>query len=323
MEESAVDASFVGSRRRFLVQAAAVTGSMLALPYAPRAPAQAARLRSVRLSENMLAVVGPGANCLAARSGDGIIMVDGGHASWSEALLALVRDAFSGRPVSALFNTHWHEDQTGSNVAAGMQGAEIIAHENTKLWLGTEVWVRWSDKVYPPLPSAGLPTTTVYESGGMRLADRRVEYGYMLNAHTDGDIWVFFPEENVLVTGGHVSNDGWPVIDWWTGGWIGGMLDGFDALLAVADEHTHILPTKGPIMSRAELESQRVMYLTIFDRIQEMLRKSYGTDEVLAAGPTAEFDEQWGDPELFVTLAFQSLWGHLRDAHDKRLKNIA
>jgi hypothetical protein len=64
------------------------------------------------------------------------------------------------------------------------------------------------------------------------------------------------------------------------------------------------------------------MYLTIFERIQSMLRNSYGTDEVLAARPTAEFDAQWGDPEQFVTLAFHSMWGHLRDAYDTRLRNI-
>jgi hypothetical protein len=75
-------------------------------------------------------------------------------------------------------------------------------------------------------------------------------------------------------------------------------------------------------MSLAELESQRAMYVTIFDRLQSMLRKSYSTDEVLAARPTAEFDAQWGDPQRFVTLAFNSLWGHIRDVHDTRLKTI-
>ena len=66
--------------------------------------------------------------------------------------------------MSALFNTHWHEEQTGANRALGERGVEIVAHENTKLWLGTEVWVRWSDKKYPPLPKAAQPTTSVLRS---------------------------------------------------------------------------------------------------------------------------------------------------------------
>ena len=92
-----------------------------------------------------------------------------------------------------------------------------------------------------------------------RSATARVDCRYLLNAHTDGDICVFFPDENVLVTGGAVSNDGWPVIDWWTGGWIGGMLDAYDALLGLADDDTRIVPSRGPVMSLAELQAQREM----------------------------------------------------------------
>jgi len=314
---------FLRDRRRFLSNAGAVTGALLSLPGANVLRAQPPRLETVRLADNMSVVIGPDANVLIADSDDGLIFVDGGHVSWSDALLAAVAEQFGSRPMSALFNTHWHVEQTGLNQVLGEQGAQIIAHENTKLWLGTEVWARWSDIKYPPLPEAALPTLTFYDSGAVQLAERRVEYGYMLNAHTDGDIWVFFPEENVLVAGGLVSNAGWPVIDWWTGGWIGGMLDGFDSLLEVANENTRIVPASGPLMSLADLRSQQQMYLTIFERIHSMLRQSMGTEEVLAAKPTAEYDAEWGDPQQFVTLAFQSTWGHLRDAYSKRMRNIA
>jgi glyoxylase-like metal-dependent hydrolase (beta-lactamase superfamily II) len=71
-------------------------------------------------------------------------MVDGGEASWSDALLRTVGERAGGKPIRALFNTHWHPEQTGSNETLGARGTEIIAHENTKLWLGTKVDVRWS-----------------------------------------------------------------------------------------------------------------------------------------------------------------------------------
>jgi cyclase len=300
-----------------------LAGSAWVLPHARVLQAQPAQLETVRLADGMIAVIGPDATVLAADSEAGIIMVDGGHASWSDTLQSTLADQFDSKPVGALFNTHWHTEQTGSNLTLGEQGVEIIAHENTKLWLGTDIWVRWSGEQYPPLPRAARPTTTFYDAASFQLGGRRVESGHMLKAHTDGDIWVFFPEENVLATGGVVSNDGWPIIDWWTGGWIVGMLDGFDTLLEIADEDTRIVPGNGPIMSLEDLRSQHGMYLTIWDRLQDMIISAMGTEEVLAARPTAEYDEQWGDPELFVTLAFQSLWGHLRDAHDKRFRSGA
>ena len=308
------------TRRELLRQTAVLAGAAL-LPASLRA--QPLALETVALSPQMKAILGPNGNVLAADSDDGIVLVDGGHSSWVDALLRTVGGVFPDKPVRALINTHWHEEQTGANRALGERGVEIIAHENTKLWLGSEVWVRWSDKKYPPLPKAAQPTTTVYDPGTLTIGGRRVEHGWARDAHTDGDLFLLFPDENVLVAGGFVSNLGWPVIDWWTGGWTVGMLNGFDRLLEVANERTRIVPAVGPLMSLAELKEQHAMYVTVFERIHAMLIKALAVDEVLAAKPTAEYDARYGDPSQFVTLAFESTWGHLRDAHDTRLRNIA
>jgi cyclase len=310
------------SRRQLLLELSALAVAGWSLPYARAARAQA-RVETVRLSDRMVALLGAGANVIAADGGDGVVMVDGGHASWSDAVLRSVGELFPSRPVSTLLNTHWHREQTGSNQTLGERGAQIVAHENTKLWLGTEVWVRWSDEKYPPLPKAARPTTTFYESRSFRFGDRGVDCVYLPKAHTDGDIAVFFPDENVLVAGGLLANDAWPIIDWWTGGWTGGMLDGFDQLLEIANERTRIVPASGPLMTWDELYEQQQMYLVIFDRVQTMLRKAFGTDELLAAKPTAEYDARYGDPRQFVTLAFHSMLRHLRDLHDTTLRNIA
>jgi len=307
------------TRRDLLRQAAALAGA--ALFHAPLL-AQTS-LTTTPLSQRMRVIAGRDGNVLAADSDDGVVLVDGGHASWAAALLQTVESSYPGKPVRALFNTHWHEEQTGANRALGERGVEIVAHENTKLWLGAEVWVRWSDKKYPPLPKAGQPTTSVYDPGRMTFGGRAVEYGWARDAHTDGEHFLFFPDENVLVTGGFVSNATWPVIDWWTGGWTVGMLNGFDRLLEVANERARIVPAVGPVMTFAELKAQQAMYLTVFERIHGSLIKALGIEETLAARPTAEFDARYGDPKQFVTLALQSTWGHLRDAHDTRLRNIA
>lgn len=311
--------SMAKNRRQFLIETA-LTGSALALPLGSAVRAQQAD--AVRLSDGMLALLGPDANVLVADSADGLVMIDGGSASRSASLLATVAEHFGAKPVGALFNTHWHPEQTGSNLTLGERGAEIIAHENTRLWLSKDIWVRWSDRKYDALPAAARPSTTFLDAGNMQFGARRLEYAYLLNAHTDGDVCVLFPDENVLVTGGVVSNQGWPVIDWWTGGWIGGLLDGFDGLLELANEQTRILPANGPIMTLAELEAQREMYLTVFDRLHGMLRGAYSLDEILAAAPTAEFDADFGDPAQFLELAYQSMLGHLRDAYSERMRNI-
>ena len=308
--------------RRFLNKAAILTGSVLFWLQSAVVFAQAAELQVQKLSDAVLFVQGPDSNVLVVDSSEGLILVDGGHAAWQDALHSAIAENFPGRPYRALFNTHWHAEQTGSNERLGKQGVEIIAHENTMLWESTEVWQRWSDRTFAPLPAEALPKTVFYEDGALQIGDRTVQFGYLRSAHTDGDIWVFFEDENILVTGGLVSNGRWPEIDWWTGGFIGTMLDSFVTLLTIPDATTQIIPAYGPVMSLAELQAQNQMYLTIFDRLHRSVISSEGVDEVLAQAPTAEFDAKMGDPTLFMTLAFDSFRGHVRDPQNDRFLNI-
>lgn len=284
--------------------------------------ATAQKVQAQRLADKLLFVQGPDSNVLVADSSEGLLMVDGGHTDWFAELHAAINENFPGRPYRALFNTHWHREQTGSNEALGKQGVEIIAHENTKLWLSTEVWQRWSGVTFPPLPEAALPKTVFYEDGSRQIGDRQVHYGYMREAHTDGDIWVYLEDDDVLVTGGLVSNGRWPVIDWWTGGFIGGLLDSFVSLLTVPTASTKIIPAYGPVMTLDELRAQNQMYLTVFDRIHASFIKSESLEELLAAKPTAEYDALMGDPVQFLTLAYHSIQGHIRDPQNDRFLNI-
>ena len=323
---------FFRSRRKFLhesagistavLSSAALTGSAMSLAFPLRVSAQSTDLQSERLGERVLFVKGPDSNVLLVDSSDGLIMVDGGHESWQADLQGIVADEFPGRPHKALFNTHWHREVTGSNLFLGEQGVEIIAHENTMLWQSTEVWQRWSGTTFSPLPDAALPKNTFFDDGHMQVGDQSIYFGYMRNAHTDGDIWVYLENEDVLVTGGLVSNGRWPEIDWWTGGYIGGMLDGFVSLLTVPTANTKIIPAFGDVMNLDELRAQNQMYLTVFDRFHGSIIKSYGLRDILAEKHTAEFDQYMGDPTQFLTLAYESFQGRVRDPQNFRILNI-
>ncbi len=279
-------------------------------------------LETRRLSDNMLFIKGPDSNVLAVKSSEGLILVDGGHADWYDGLRQVLDANFPSTPIRALINTHWHPDQTGANVPLGREGVEIIAHENTQQWLSTKIWQRWSGETFAPLPAAGLPTTTFYDDTDMQIGDQHIYFGHAWNAHTDGDIWVYFEDGNVLVTGGMVSNGRWPEIDWWTGGYIGGLLDGFVSLLTVPDANTTIIPAYGDVMTLEELQAQNQMYLTVFDRFHGSLIDSYSLADILAEHHTAEFDAQMGDPTQFMTLAFESFQGRVRDPQNYRVLNI-
>jgi hypothetical protein len=111
--------------------------------------------------------------------------------------------------------------------------------------------------------------------------------------------------------GDAVSGDGWPLVDWWTGGWIGGMVGGIQRLMALSNAETRIVPARGPVLVAADLEAQYEMYSTIYDRLSRLLNSGRGPAEAVEARPTGEFDAKMGNPDDFVRRAFESLWAYV------------
>ncbi len=263
-----------------------------------------------RLADDLFVLQLPGeANVVAQTSAAGVVLVDGGSAKASNALMKMIGELPGGGPLQTLFNTHWHSEQTGLNEALGKAGKTIIAHENTRLWLSTDITWSWNGQRFTRLPKVAQPNKTFYTTGQL---DSGIRYGYIPDAaHTDGDMYVYFPTQNVLAVGDVLSNQGWPVVDWETGGWIGGIAGATQRLQTLANDQTRIVPGRGPVMSLADLKVQATMYATIYDRLTTLLNKGRGPSEAVAAKPTKEFDAQMGNPDEFVRRAFESLWAYL------------
>ena len=287
--------------------AAAAAGAALA-------PARAATpaITVTALTDTVAVLGGGGGNATLLRGGAGPLLVDGGARAGSAALLAEVARLTGQRSTPVLFNTHWHAEQTGSNLAVGRAGGRIIAHENTRLWLTTTVDSVWQQQVFEPLPKAALPNDTFYSAAALQHGGQSIEYGHLLQAHTDGDIFVHLREANVLVVGDLLSVARYPVCDYVTFGWIGGLVDANKALLARCNDQTRIVPGQGPVQTRADLQRQYDMLVVLRDRLYGLVTKGYGVEEMLAARPSHDYDAQWGDPQLFIRNAFRSIAQHQR-----------
>ena len=301
------------SRRGFLRTLAAGTLSLPARPWRVLAQSASEPIAATKLTENFSLVSGAGSNVLVVTQPDGVLMVDGGAPLRAADLLTFVSAQSEGRRIEALFNTHWHLDHTGANDRLGKAGATIIAHENTRLWMGAEIVVSWQHQTYLPRPKIARPTKTFYTTEKMTFGRELVQYGHLGQAHTDGDIYVFFPGPNILMTGDVFSVGSYPVLDYSTGGWIGGIAEAAKTLVGLADARTRIIPGTGPVQTRADLQAHAEMLGTMRTRFVEMMRKGMSAKDMLAAAPTTDFDAKWGNPELFITNAYPGLWNHVRE----------
>jgi glyoxylase-like metal-dependent hydrolase (beta-lactamase superfamily II) len=303
-------------RREFL-QALAGTLGALPLALAPTTGAQQAGLLATKLGERVTLITGAGNNAIALAGDSGSVLVDAGDAVHAPDLLKLVeREAGAGRSVSTVFNTHYHPESTGGNDVMAASGAKIAAHMNTKLWMTQEIVRDWEGgKVYPARARAALPSDAFRAaSGAMDVAGERIEYGLLTQAHTDGDIFVHFRNANVLAVGDAVQPGRLPALDWFCGGWIGGMQNAQKALLDRADDRTKIVPAAGPVMTKADLQSNYATIVRIREKLVGLLKKGNGAQNMIDAKAVDEFkDVMPGDAATFIYVAYRGLWAHARE----------
>jgi glyoxylase-like metal-dependent hydrolase (beta-lactamase superfamily II) len=300
-------------RRRFLTTVVPAAGVALAATRARGAgPAVAAAAGSASLvvtplTDTLTLITGCGGNVTLLRSPEGVLMVDGGASQHSAVLLKAVRDIAGTDRVHTLFNTHWHADQVGSNATLGAAGTRIIAHEYTRLWLTTDVESTWESRVYQPLPKIAQPNQTFYTTGSMEFGGEKIDYGHLGQAHTDGDIYVFFRKANVLVAGDVVTVGSYPIIDYCSNGWIGGVVTALNTLVELADGNTRVIPGLGVPQSREQVKAEHAMLNTIKTRLSKLMAQGMSAKEMIAAKPAQEFEAQWGDPTLLIRNSYHGM----------------
>ncbi len=294
-------------RRSFLTRVMPAATLALAAARVPAASPARAGLVIKPLAENLTLISGAGGNVTLLRSPEGVLMVDGGAREHSAELLKAVRTIAGTASVHTLFNTHWHADQTGSNATLGAAGTRIIAHENTRLWLTTDVESKWEQRVYQPLPKIAQPNQTFYTTGSLDFGGEKIDYGYLPQAHTDGDIYVFFRKANVLVAADIVSVGSFPIIDYCTNGWIGGVVTALQSLIDLADANTQIVPGLGQPRDREYLRTEQTTLNTIKTRLSKMMAQGMSAKEMIAAAPAKEFETEWGDATLLINNSYPGM----------------
>src|SRR2546429_7583396 len=264
----------------------------------------------VPVREGFVMLTGAGGNVLVRTASGGQVVVDSGAAQFTDAVLARLRGLPGAGRVTTLFNTHWHREQVGGNLALGRSEATIIAHEKPRARLATDYYLGDQDRYEKAVPAAAHPTVTFFTGDKTLAGNERIEYGHLLEAHTDGDIYVFFRDANVLAAGDAISPLKDPVLDWFGGGWLGGRVDAQEKLLKLCDAKTRIVPSYGPVVGRAELQAEFDMTRMLFDRMLDLIRKGMSAQDMLDAGLMQGLDRTFRDPYRFTYDAHKGYWAH-------------
>jgi glyoxylase-like metal-dependent hydrolase (beta-lactamase superfamily II) len=193
-------------------------------------------------------------------------------------------------------------------------GAKLVSHVHTKLWMTQEIIHDWEKKVFPPRAKEALPAETFYTTGKTTFGGEPIEYGLMPMAHTDGDIYIHFTGSNVLVAGDVVQAGRLPMLDYPTGGWIGGMQEAHRTLLRLANDTSKIVPATGPVMSKADVQASLDILTKVREQLVKLMKQGKGPKDMIEAKAMKDFEGQLaGDPDSFIFTAYRGLWAHVRE----------
>ena len=267
-------------------------------------------IETTLLRDGVYLVTGRGGNMVASVGDDGVFLVDDQYAPLTERIQAALA-RLSDRPVRFVINTHWHGDHVGGNENFAGAGAVIVAHENVRQRMSSDQFMAVFDRTVPASPPGALPVVTFEQGVSLHLNGDAVRVIHVANAHTDGDSLVFFQGANVLHMGDVFFNGLYPFIDLGSGGGIHGMIAAVERGLELADDETIVVAGHGPASDRAGLAAYAEMLRGFRDRIAALKAEGKSLEEVVAARPTAEFDDALGgrfiSPERLVGFIYESL----------------
>jgi cyclase len=280
------------------------------LPDQLRTSAANETIRTTKLTDTIFLLQGVGGNIVCQIGPDGKVVIDSGISTGAPHLMDALGKLDQNR-LRLLINTHWHYDHTDGNAALHLAGAFIIAHDNTRARLASPQYMAVYDIHFPAAPDAALPQATFPDSDTLWLNNDQLSLVHTPDAHTDSDIFIQFVKGNVIHAGDLWFNGMYPLIDLSSGGTINGMIRGVDHVLALANEHTKIVPGHGALGDKAALTAYRTMLVTVADRVNKLKATGNTVDQAVAAKPTADLDTAWAKgaikPDTFVALVYESL----------------
>lgn len=262
------------------------------------------------LRGNLTVVSGSGGNITVLTGTDGKFMVDGGI-SLSRSAIQNALNKISGAPIKYLVNTHYHWDHTDGNPWIHAEGATIIATQNTVKHLSRSTRVDDWKYTFEPMEASGIPSVVIGGAKTYNFDGETILLTPVAPSHTDSDLYVYFKKADVVVLGDLFWNGVYPFIDNEQGGSIDGMIKVDNQIISAINDKTVVVPGHGPVGNKKDLVAFRDMLVGIRDKVSSLKKQGKSLSDVVAAKPTAAFDEKFGQfvigPEFFTKIAYDGI----------------
>jgi glyoxylase-like metal-dependent hydrolase (beta-lactamase superfamily II) len=151
--------------------------------------------------------------------------------------------AITDKPITMVINTHSHPDHVGSNgFFRENHAVQVVAHANTAARMAV---------ASGPFPANPVDTTfRSYRAIGE--GDDRIELYWFGAGHTDGDAFVYFPDDGVMMAGDIYAWHMSPLIDPNSGGSMVALPNTVAAAYAHVPGASQVITGHGDVRSRED-----------------------------------------------------------------------
>ena len=290
-------------------------------------------VHSLHVQGNVWMLNGGFVNAAVQIGDQGVLVVDTMVEPLADKMIAEIKKLAGNKPLRYVLNTHVHPDHTGGNVkvaaagesivggnfaaqvgAAAANFAQVLAHENVQIRMSQPQ----GDQPSPPF--AAWPTDTFF-TGEKELYfnGEAVQMFHQPNAHTDGDVIVFFRKSDVVVAGDVFVTTTFPVINLQQGGSLNGIVASLNRILDLTvpkdkqEGGTYVIPGHGRLTDEADVVDYRDMVTIIRDRFEDAVKKGMTLEQVKAARLVRDYEGRYGatqgfwTTDAFVEAAYKSL----------------
>ncbi len=254
-------------------------------------------IETYHVQGNVHVLLGAGSNVVVQIGEDGVLVVDTGSRATREAVTAAIQE-LTDRPIRWIVNTSADLDHTSGNETVSQAGmtvngnpAAIISHEN--------VLARMTAA---NRPITEMPLNTFFEEGrDFYFNGEAVFLHHVPNAHSEGDIIVYFRGSDVIVAGDLFVTTQYPVIDLEAGGGIDGLIAGLNRMLDIAvpaylqEGGTYVVPGHGRVGDEADILTFRDMLVIVRARVADLLAQGKTLAQVQEAKPALDYDLRYGN----------------------------
>lgn len=266
-------------------------------------------IRSEAIGDGLHVLFGPGAGNMLVSIGDsGVLLVDDGVPAIVAAYKAKIAE-LGGGDIDYAINTHWHFDHADGNQVLGPDGVQLVAQENSRQMMMQDNLINLVSQTFdqPAYAPEAWPELTFDTTMSLHFNGDRIDLMHFGPAHTTGDTAVIFRNRNLVHLGDVFNMGGYPFIDADNGGSLEGLIAFCERVLDELAPGATVIPGHGPVSDYQGLADYIAMLSEIRDSLSSLIDDGASLEQIVAAEPTADWDEVRGDPAMLLNRAYASM----------------